>query len=529
MYESGLNHLAACPVFLDIFDKLGYMTSTADLLRTTLGEKAFKALNVLACSTEPMSGRMVAAKIGVAPTTATALLEKLREADFALSSRLGRANLWHLNTDSTLIRSWMEETRGEASVTNAREVSSPYSTGGGGVTFERKVAVRYLAHLLVGNGAVEFGDGRRAVSVAFQQAPEHSVDDLVVCAARADELEPSLVLAIGVRRSPNLVQSDESTRKLIRTYVHEIISAPVDGPEHRVALVVAGSQDHAGQLALLADLASKQKDMPSFFKLARTQGKFQAAVGERLTQLEALVRLALTDLGVAKPSKQIVEQRTWELLSRLVVLMLRLETPDEADWAAVTNSLIPVARGTDLYGASRLRDRLVALAEEYPPKAASVDLSLLRRDAHQVLDTTTHRYRKGWAALTHLHERAVASVRDEISSSDGTRAIHLDRSDAAAELLALASSAHTAIIAHGESGVGKSALVIREVAGPMNSDPDTAQAVCINLRHLPETTVAFEVALGTPLATLLSELSAPQRLLALLCENRLGMIACGHA
>ena len=26
---------------------------------------------------------------------------------------------------------------------------SPYATGGGGVTFERKVAVRYLAHMLV--------------------------------------------------------------------------------------------------------------------------------------------------------------------------------------------------------------------------------------------------------------------------------------------------------------------------------------------------------------------------------------------
>ena len=30
---------------------------------------------------------------------------------------------------------------------------SPYATGGGGVTFERKVAVQYLAHLLVGDGA----------------------------------------------------------------------------------------------------------------------------------------------------------------------------------------------------------------------------------------------------------------------------------------------------------------------------------------------------------------------------------------
>ena len=66
---------------------------------------------------------------------------------------------------------------------------SPYATGGGGVTFERKVAVKYLAHLLVGDGTCEFGDSRRAVSVAFQQAPDHPVDDVVVYAASPGELE----------------------------------------------------------------------------------------------------------------------------------------------------------------------------------------------------------------------------------------------------------------------------------------------------------------------------------------------------
>ena len=303
-----------------------------------------------------------------------------------MSSREGRADRWHLYTDNTVLRSWLEETRGEPSAVEALGGMSPYPTGGGGVTFERKVAVQYLAHLLVGDGAVELGDGRFVVSVAFQQAPEHSVDDLVIRAACADELEPSLVLAVGVRRSPDLVQSDESTRKLIRAFVHEVINAPVDGPEHRVALVVAGAQDHAEQLAWLADLASKQMDAPSFFDLVRTPGKFSAGVRGRLDQIEALVRLALMDLGVADPGAQVVQQRTWELLSRLIVLMPRLETPDEADWAAVTNALIPVARGADLYGASRLRDRLVALADEYPPKAATVDLSLLRRDAHQALE-----------------------------------------------------------------------------------------------------------------------------------------------
>lgn len=41
------------------------------------------------------------------------------------------------------------------------EGNSPYATGGGGVTFERKVAVQYLAHLLTGDGASELGDNRR--------------------------------------------------------------------------------------------------------------------------------------------------------------------------------------------------------------------------------------------------------------------------------------------------------------------------------------------------------------------------------
>jgi hypothetical protein len=405
--------------------------------------------------------------------------------------------------------------RDEPGPTRRPAAMNPYATGGGGVTFERKVAVQYLTHLLLGDGAVELGDGRFVVSVAFQEAPEHSVDDLVIRAARVGESEPSLVLAVGVRRSPDLVPSDEATRKLIRAFVKDVINAPVDGREHRVALVVAGTQDHAQQLASLAGIASGQMDAPRFFELVRTPGKFSVAVRERLEQIEALVRLGLIDLGVADPSSQLVQQRTWQLLSRLTVLMPRLETPDEADWAAVTNTLIPAARDADLDGASRLRDRLVALADEYPPKAATVDLSLLRRDAHPALNAKTRRHERGWQALDHLHTRAVASVRDQIVSGDGRRSIHLDRGDAIVELLAIVESTNTAVVAHGDSGVGKSALVLQAATGAASADVDRTQALCVNLRHLPTTTLEFESFLGAPLPTLLAEMSAPQRLLVI--------------
>lgn len=141
-----------------------------------------------------------------------------------------------------------------------------------------------------------------------------------------------------------------------------MIDAPKEEPEHRLGLIVAGPQPHAEQLAQLADLASGQMDASGFANLVRTPGKFDAKVRRRLDQLEKLVGRTLQDLGVATADPTLVQQRTWELLHRLTVSMPRLESPDETDWAVVTNSLIPVARGTDPTAAALLRDRLVTPA-----------------------------------------------------------------------------------------------------------------------------------------------------------------------
>ena len=407
-------------------------------------------------------------------------------------------------TDGPVVRKGNNDTAASAAGV------SPYATGGGGVTFERKVAVLYLAHLLVGDGASEFGDGRRVLSVAFQQAPDHPVDDLVVNAGLPDELQPSLVLTLAVRRSPNLVLSDESARRLVRQFVREMTDAPTEGPEHRMCLVVAGPQEHAEQLATLASHAKVQMDAAGFFDLIRTPRKFPAALQGRLAQVASLVECALQDLSVATTDAALIQQRTWELLSRLEVSMPQLESPDETDWAGVANSLIPVARGSDPTAASQLRDRLVALVNEYSPRAARVNLKLLRRDAHAMLDPTTRRNQKGWQVLDHLHRMARAAVRNEITGSDGS-CVSLDRSREAAKLIATATKGPATVVS-GESGVGKSALAVLGVTAAGDTDSDSLQALCINLRQVPKLSVQFEAALGCPLSTLLCELSASQRM-----------------
>ena len=394
--------------------------------------------------------------------------------------------------------------------------TSPYATGGGGVGFEWKVAVQYLAHLLTGDGASELGDGRRVTSVAFQQAPDVPVDDLVLKAARLGETQPSLRLALGIRRSPQIVKSDESTRKLIGQFVRAVAEEPSDEQEHQFGLVVAGPQPHARQLAELADAATAQSDSAGFFKLIKTPNKFPSTLRVRLGHVEKLVEHALHDHGVVDPDTEVVQKRTWLLLSSLKVLMPRLESPDDIDWMGVANRLTTLVPESDLTAAVRLRDHLVALVTGYSPQAAHVDLTMLRRDCHALLDSTIRRHKQGWHKLNSFDQQARDSVRTEIAAGDGGRSMRLDRDAAAKELLGVVSDAK-AVVVSGESGVGKSALAVVGLANIADADRECLQVLCVNLRHVPALvmTLEGELGVGVALSTLLSEMSAPQRVLVI--------------
>ncbi|MBT1194051.1 ATP-binding protein [Rhodococcoides kroppenstedtii] len=98
-----------------------------------------------------------------------------------------------------------------------------------------------------------------------------------------------------------------------------------------------------------------------------------------------------------------------------------------------------------------------------------------------------------------------------MTSPDGAHHEHVDRTADAGELRSLA-LANSAVVVHGESGVGKSALVI-EAATATDKVGDQAHALVVNLRHLPATALELEQALGAPLKAVLAEMSAPERLL----------------
>jgi hypothetical protein len=450
---------------------------------------------------------------------------------------------------------------GAATGSSSTPASSPYATGGGGVSLERRVAVLHLAALLTG-GSQDM-HGRRVDRVSFQQAPAHKVDDLVLHGAQDDGSDP-MEVAVAVRRAPSFATSDEDTRKLVGDLLSDL---PVeDGTsqasraatvvaQRRLAVCVSGRRTPAEQVSQLAALARTQTTAQSFFNLLDTPGRFQWQLVKRLRHLVNLVAANLSSDGAGTESAHaaedadgvgdggdggpgsedggdrdgIAEEKTWWLLRHLDILMPRVEPPDESDWDALLDRLMPWAREPTAAGAAALRDRFEALVASYAPTAAVVDLRMLRRDAHDVVNVDARRRATAWAELRLLDGDARSAVRQVLGVGEGP-VLALDRRGAAESLREARELGKGALVT-GESGVGKSALVLRELCGSeppkgadggtvttdrgRSADPAGHQVVCLNLRHLPATAGELRALLGAPLDELLSEMSAPTRMLVL--------------
>ncbi|WP_420638708.1 hypothetical protein [Candidatus Poriferisocius sp.] len=369
------------------------------------------------------------------------------------------------------------------------------------MTFERRVAVRYLAAMLTGAARSE-AEGWRVTEVAFQQGQAGPPDDLHIRLAREGEEQVSLELRVAVRRSPVFVRSDADTRKLIGALVEALWTPMEPGIERRLVVTVAGHQTSASQLAELTDLA-RSMDAEALAVEMATDGRPRQELRSRYEHVRDLVAAALPSDGDAAAT-------TWQLFERLHVSMPRLESPDEADWTALLTELESWARAQTPVGADVLRAKLESLAADYSPHAATVQRTRLARDAHAALRTDRHAAAAAWEELRRLDREA----RDRVRLTCGNDGVQLPR-DKAVAALAEALEDSPVLIVTGDSGTGKSALVRVFVEQQERSKPEDIEAVVLNLRQLPPRPTEFRKALGAPLEQLFSEMHAPRRLLVL--------------
>jgi hypothetical protein len=338
--------------------------------------------------------------------------------------------------------------------------ASPYATGGGGVRFEHRVGAFYLARLLSGTVVPEL-DGRPLARVAFQQSSVSPVDDLLLT-SRPDDGARSIRLAVACRRSPSFVRSNEPTKKLFLSLVQADIEADRSpGIEDRIAIAVAGHQGGAEEVAELASLARNQRDGAAYFAKIKEAGRFSADLRSRLSHVRDLVDGAVQSIGV--PDAGTVEERCWSLLSRLFVIPLRLETPDEADWVTLVDVLKPCSSSRTPASGVALRNELDILSGEFAQTAADIDANMLRRRLHAFIDPAAHRSSQGWKRLLLLDRDARDTVPRALPASGDQSPLTLERTDVRTQLAAALRDAPGDLVVRGESGVGKSAAVLDAV------------------------------------------------------------------
>lgn len=386
--------------------------------------------------------------------------------------------------------------------------ASPYSTGGGGTRLEHRLGAAFLVRLLTAGSVHELAE-RPPESVAFQQSPGASLDDLVVTAPTADGLS-STRLDIAVRRTPRFVKSHKKTAELVAALVRADVDAErASDPlvERRLAVAVSGRQKHAQELAELAGVARGQSNADEFVELIRTPGKF--ATRRRLDQLLELVAAAVAD--IADDDVGTPEDRCWSLLRRLWIMQVDLEAGHEDGWTALVDDLKPVALQHSHKNATALRDRLEQLAADCARNAAVLDASALRRRLHGEIVPDAHTPPAGWTRILALDQQARSTVARSLTGGGATE-LSLPRRTIR-EALRSAITAKDDVIVTGDSGVGKSALVMDAIEpGQLG---ENRQAIALNLRHLPSGQLELIALLMSPADKLFAELTAPDRLLVI--------------
>lgn len=179
-------------------------------LRSLLSLTEFEALEVLAGWPTSITGRELARRLGVAPTTASTALAKLGQAGFATSEEHGRAYRWRLNRHDPTIAGWLLESgsahpaasheRPQMTVLLLTALSLEYAAISEYLDFENSAyvqSVRFERATFEGEFvtwdvyAAEVGMGNEITGVVTTAASERFGPDLALFVGVAGSLKPS--------------------------------------------------------------------------------------------------------------------------------------------------------------------------------------------------------------------------------------------------------------------------------------------------------------------------------------------------
>ncbi|MHA1448100.1 MAG: hypothetical protein ACTSP4_01615 [Candidatus Hodarchaeales archaeon] len=328
-------------------------------------------------------------------------------------------------------------------------LSNPFSTGGGGVTFEQLVGASYLATLLTG-GIPRGLDQGIVKEVKFQQRWTGFILDDIVITTKVGSTERKLALQV----KHDLVFSDAISNKTFERVMKDCwetftgsSGCNFDPEKDRLGIGIGVYQTKIDKyLQSLLDWARVAKDSSEFLSKVRLPS-FSS------NEMRDFLKIFNNVLSRVKGS-EITDDEFWRLLRCLVVIHFDLEHQGSRDSLYCWNKLLDLLHTGNGEQARLLFDNLISITAEFARSSGVIDLDILKgRIPSEVVFKDYIDFSLDLEYLRNHSNIILESIRDTIGEN-----VHLLRNDLI-DLLKDVIKEKEVVVIKGEPMIGKSVLL----------------------------------------------------------------------
>lgn len=287
-------------------------------------------------------------------------------------------------------------------------LSNPYSTGGGGVTFEQLVGTSYLVSLLVGEIArgVDWGTIKE---VKFQHRWSGCLlDDIVVTSTDGDTERK---LALQVKKDLTFSESDPTFTRVMgdcwKTF-NSSLGWEFNQETDRLGIGIGVYQTKVDKhFRPLLEWARTSKDSSEFLqKVSRPI----VSSDQKRKYLEIIRNLLSKSKG-----NGVTDDEIWKFLRCLVVIHFDLENAGSRDSIYCWNRLLDQLKNRDEGQAELFFNTLTSIVAKYARSAGSIDASILRQKIPSSITLKDHpNFTSDIAKLREHADKVLGSIPDTI-------------------------------------------------------------------------------------------------------------------
>lgn len=326
-------------------------------------------------------------------------------------------------------------------------LSNPFSTGGGGTTFEQLVGMYYLVSLLAADIPRGLNEGI-CYRVGFQQRWNDAIlDDIVVTTRSSDASEHTLVLQVKHEITISTAASNNLFQRVISDCWETFegrrggFNPDIDRLGIAVGVYHSNIDEHLQRLLQWARTSISIEE----FRRVKVGNFASNEMRNYLNDFEEILsRVA---------GKQISEKDLWQFLKCFVYIHFDIENDGSRDLSYLRNRAVDQLENRDEGEAGKLIDSLQVLVSDYAKTGGAIDAMILRQRLNQYelkdrIDCTRDLER-----LRNHSSRILSRINETI----GQR-IHLPRTKLVSETIE-AVRKNSIVFILGEPGAGKSVLL----------------------------------------------------------------------